>query len=231
MDLEQARNNRNLAVFGVLGGLVLALAVASSLCFKSFSLTSSGLAAWGRLPWWRIALSAVLGIAGHLLLLCGLWSGYRIVRTHCHHIRRGMYLFSIGARSAGVLLHFLLFCFIPLQISAMGGAISASAVKSVEGIAMAVLPAAGVCLVLQLFAAIAVTAVLLCGDVHVSRNLAFMNILTVGLVPFGLFILMKDWDYRGVLIAAACLGDSLQMLSILGYWRRKAHTEASDGAE
>ncbi len=229
--MEKTRSNRNLAFLGFLGGLTLALAVCLSLCFGGFSLTAAGLAAWGRLPAWRVALSAVLGTAGHLLLLCGLWSGYRIVRVHCHHIRRGMYLFGMGARSAGVLLHFLLFCFPPLMIRFMGGVNSASAVKAVTGIVVSVGPAAGLCLVLQLFAVIAVTAALLSGDVRVSRNLAIMNIITVGLVPAALFILMKDWDYRGVLIAAAYLGDSLQMLSILGYWRRKGRPDNSDGEE
>ncbi|MBR6705889.1 MAG: hypothetical protein IKI84_04325 [Clostridia bacterium] len=229
--MEKTTSNRNLALLGVLGGLVLAMAVCLSLCFEGFSISASGIAAWGRLPVWRVALSAGLGVLGHLFLLCGLWSGYRIIRTHCHHIRRGLYLFGIGARSTGVLLHFLLFCFGPLLIRAMGGMASAAAVKSVTEILLAVGPAAGVCLVLQIFAVIAVTAALLSGDVHVSRSLALMNILTVGLVPAGLFILMKDLDYRGVLIAAAYLGDSLQMFSILGYWRRKGRPDISDGEE
>ena len=226
--MDKARNNRNLAWLGVLGGLVLAGAVCLSLCFKGFSLNASGLAAWGRLPTWRVALSAVLGVAGHLFLLCGLWSGYRIVRTHCHHIRRGMYLFGIGARSTGVLLHFLLFCLAPLHFRAIGGMTGAAAVKAVSDIVAAVLPAAGVCLALLLFSVIAVTSALLSGDIHVSRSLAVMNIITAGLVPAGLFILMKDLDYRGALLAAACLGDSLQMFSILGYWRKKGRSDVSE---
>ena len=229
--MEKTSSNRNLACLGVFGGIVLACAVCLSLCFSGFSLNASGLAAWGRLPTWRIALSAALGVAGHLFLLCGLWSGYRIVRMHCHHIRRGLFLFSIAARSTGVLLHFLLFCLVPLEIGALGGAASAAAVNALTKIALAVVPSAAVCLALQLFSAVAVTSALLFEDVHVSRNLACMNILTVGLVPAGLFILMKEWDYRGVLIAAACLGDSLQMLSILGYWRRKGREDLSDSAE
>ncbi len=222
MILKNEKTNRNLALLGALGGVVLAAALCLSLCFKGFALNTSGLGAWGELPAWRISLSAFLGVVGHMLLLCGLWSGYRIIRLHCHHIKRGMYLFSMAGRSTGVLLHFLLFCMLPILMKTIGTVAGSTALKAlVDSIKIMLLPT-GVCLVLQLLSAVFVTVALLDKEVHVSKSLAFMNILTMGLVPALLAVLVLDWPYRGALFAAACLGDSLQMLAICGYWRKKA---------
>ncbi len=215
--MKTEKNNRDLALIGILGGPVLFAAVMLSVLFGGFSPDASGMAAWGSLPLWRTALSAVLGAAGTVMLLCGMWSGYRLVRTRCHHVRRSMYLAAMGARSLQSLSHFLFFCLPPLAVHA--GADGGRTAALLTG---PLLPAAVLCVAAYLVSTLFSSAALLSGDVHVSRNPVILNGAVLGLIGVLFFFLMKEFAWRSVFLGLFCLGDSMQMSPVFGYWRKKA---------
>ncbi len=217
------RTNRRLAFLGVMGGPVLFAAEMLSVLFKEFSLSDDGLLSWGTLSPWRIAASAVLGVIGTLLLLCGLWSGYRVVREHCHHIKRSLYLFGIAGRSVGSLCHFLIFCFIPLAVRfclASDVSRESALARAKAGVLSLRLPIL-LCLGLLLFSVIFITIGLLHEDVHVSRNLAVLNTATLGVLGTALFLVIDGISWRGAFLGLFSLGDTLQAFAIYLYWRKK----------
>ena len=225
--MSNAKANRRLALLGILGGPVMFIAEMLSVLVSGFSLSNKGLRAWGALSGWRITLSVSLGVVGTLLVLCGLWAGYRLVRAHCHQMKRSLYLFGMAGRGVGALFHFLVFCLLPLsmKVIAATGTVGDTAIERMKSSLAVIRVPMILCAALMLLGAVLVTAGLLSEDVHVSRNLAVLNAATLGILGAVLFMLVEDWSWRGVFLGLFNLGDSLQALAIWRYWNKK-HKEA-----